>query len=275
MSEYNTVRNLALVTTLLVAGVMVVPLHAAETEKPPVELPGGEFRTVVPLEEGKDSVLVEPFAMDRMPVTNAEFLAFVKADSAWQKGNVPALFASSEYLQNWQSATSLGEAVLPQQPVTHVSWFAATAYCEAQGGRLPTWYEWEFAAAADQYRKDAREDPAWRQDILAWYSVPSNRALRTVGNEPANAWGIHDLNGLVWEWVEDYSALLVSSDNREQGGADKLKFCGASAISMEQKENYAVLMRVAMLSSMEADYTTRDLGFRCAYDIPNRNRNSK
>ncbi len=206
--------------------------------------------------------------MDRTPVTNAEFLVFVKEDPSWQKGNVPELFAGSEYLQNWQSATSHGEDVLPQQPVTHVSWFAATAYCEAQGGRLPTWYEWEFAAAADTERHDARADGAWRQSILAWYSVPSNRALREVGQEPANAWGLHDLNGLVWEWVEDYSALLVSSDNREQGGADKLKFCGASAISMEQKENYAVLMRVAMLSSLEANYTTRDLGFRCAYDIP-------
>ena len=56
----------------------------------------------------------------------------------------------------------------------------------------------------------------------------------------------------------------MTGDNREQGGADELQFCGAGAITMEEKENYAVLMRVALLSSLEARYTTRNLGFRCA-----------
>ena len=50
------------------------------------------------------------------------------------------------------------------------------------------------------------------------------------------------------------------------GGADKLEFCGAGALAMENKDQYAVLMRVALLSSMEAAYTTRNLGFRCAQD---------
>ena len=51
--------------------------------------------------------------------------------------------------------------------------------------------------------------------------------------------------------------------DREQGGADILQFCGAGAITMEEKENYAVLMRVAMLSALEARHTTRNMGFRC------------
>ena len=85
-----------------------------------------------------------------------------------------------------------------------------------------------------------------------------------VRDGPANYYGIFDIHGLVWEWVDDFNAFLVTGDNREQGGADKLQFCGAGAITMEQKENYAVLMRVAMLSSLEARYTTRNMGFRCA-----------
>ena len=56
----------------------------------------------------------------------------------------------------------------------------------------------------------------------------------------------------------------MSSDNRNQGDADKSKFCGAGALSMDDRENYAVLMRVAMLSSLDADDTTTNLGFRCA-----------
>ena len=151
--------------------------------------------------------------------------------------------------------------------MVNVSWFAAQAYCEAQGARLPTWTEWEYAAAADETRADARKDPAWRERILAWYSRPSNQGLADVGQGPADVNGVQDLHGLVWEWVDDYAAMLVSPDNRDQGNPDKLQFCGAGALSMDDRENYAVLMRVAMLSALQAEDTTGNLGFRCARDI--------
>ena len=62
--------------------------------------------------------------------------------------------------------------------------------------------------------------------------------------------------------------MLVSADNRDQGDPDNLKFCGAGALSMDDRENYAVLMRVAMLSALQAEDTTANLGFRCARDLP-------
>ena len=152
--------------------------------------------------------------------------------------------------------------------MTGVSWFAAQAYCEAQGARLPTWLEWEYAAAADETRKDARTDPAWRERILTWYSRPSNAPLASVGSAAANVYGVQDLHGLVWEWTEDYASMLVSGDSREQKSQDRLKFCGAGAIGMDDRENYTVLMRVAMLSALEADDVTSNLGFRCAVSKP-------
>src|SRR3546814_765428 len=103
--------------------------------------------------------------------------------------------------------------------------------------------------------------------ILNWYSQPSNHALPRAGLQTPNAWGVQDLHGLVWEWTDDFSSLLVSRDNRVQGDADNLKFCGAGALSMDDRENYAVLMRVAMLSSLDAGNTTANLGFRCARDV--------
>lgn len=227
-------------------------------------LPGGTFRSVLAYEDAKDGVRVAPFELMRTPVTNAQFLAFVETHPQWRRDRVAGVLAEERYLSHWQDATHLGPAALPDQPAVWVSWFAASAYCESQGARLPYWSEWEYAAAADETRRDARDDPAWRDRILAWYSHPSNEALASVGQQSPNAWGVRDLHGLVWEWTDDYSSLLVSADNRDQGDADKAKFCGAGALSMKDRENYAVLMRVAMLSALEGADATANLGFRCA-----------
>jgi len=229
-------------------------------------LPGGEFRSVLLYEDTGGVVKVAPFDLQRLPVTNAQYLAFVKRHPQWQRGRAPTVFAEPRYLELWRGPLDPGPKATPAQPVVQVSWFAAKAYCETQGARLPTWSEWEYAAAADATRADARSDPAWRERILAWYSVPSGSALPEVGRSPADVHGVKNLHGLVWEWVEDHSAMLVSGDNRDQGDPELLRFCGAGALSMDDRENYAVLMRVAMLSALEADDTTRNLGFRCARD---------
>jgi formylglycine-generating enzyme required for sulfatase activity len=229
-----------------------------------VGLPGGIFTSALQYEDAKSGVRIAPFALRRKPVTNAEFLAFVQQHPQWRRDRVAPVLAETRYLSHWKSATELGPQAQPQQPVVWVSWFAASAYCESIDARLPTWSEWEYAAAADETRKDARKDPAWRERILSWYSRPSNQSLPRAGLQAANAYGVHDLHGLVWEWTDDYSSLLVSGDNRDQGDPDNKKFCGAGALSMNDRENYAVLMRVAMLSSLEGSNATANLGFRCA-----------
>jgi formylglycine-generating enzyme required for sulfatase activity len=231
---------------------------------PYVKLPGGAFRTALKYEDQKNGVRIAPFELMRTPVTNAQFLAFVQAHPRWRRDRVARVFAEDRYLAHWPSPTALSGDVQGKQPVTQVSWFAASAFCESQGARLPTWSEWEYAAAADETRRDARRDPAWRERILSWYSRPSTQALPRAGLQTANAYGVQDLHGLVWEWTDDFSSLLVSGDNRNQGDADNTKFCGAGALSMNDRDNYAVLMRVAMLSSLEAVDTTTNLGFRCA-----------
>jgi formylglycine-generating enzyme required for sulfatase activity len=228
-----------------------------------VPLPGGSFDSVIAADNKSAAAQIKPFQLRIEPVTNAEFLAFVKAHPQWRRDHVAPIFADGQYLSQWASADTLGPTALPNQPVTRVSWFAAQAFCESEQARLPTWYEWEFAAAADAHRPDARSDAAWRDNVLNWYSRPSNTALPSVGGEP-NVYGVRDVNGLVWEWVDDFNALLVSGDNRDQDGADKLRFCGAGAANMQQKENYATLMRVAMLSALKASDTTNSMGFRCA-----------
>ena len=231
-------------------------------------LPGGLFKSVLAYEDARDGVRIAPFALMRRPVTNAEFLAFVQRHPQWRHDRVAGVFAEPRYLSQWAAADTPGPNALPDRPVVWVSWFAASAYCESLGARLPTWNEWEYAAAADETRRDARKDPVWRERILGWYARPSNVTLPRVGLQLPNAYGVQDLHGLVWEWTDDASSLLVDGDNRTQGDPDRGKFCGAGALSMGDREDYAVMMRVAMLSSLEARDTTANMGFRCARSAP-------
>ncbi|MBV6417222.1 MAG: Hercynine oxygenase [Steroidobacteraceae bacterium] len=242
---------------------LLVGAALAATPAFAVDVPGGRFRTVLPPAQGVKEVTVAPFSLDRTPVTNAEFARFVRAQPQWRRDRVARIFADQGYLGHWASADAPG-AALARRPVVQVSWFAASAYCESKGARLPTWHEWEYAAAASDTRRDGRDDPAWKQRILAWYSRPATDPLPEAGSTPANAYGIQDLHGMVWEWVEDVAAMMISGDNREQGDPDMMKFCGSGALTMEEKDNYATLMRIAMLSSMQANYTSATMGFRCA-----------
>jgi formylglycine-generating enzyme required for sulfatase activity len=199
-------------------------------------------------------------------VTVGEFLAFIKARPQWQRDKVPSLFAEKSYLSAWTAPMQPPGETGMSAPVVNVSWFAAKAFCEAEGARLPTWLEWEFAAAADEARTDARADPAWRRRILAWYERPAASRIPSVGGH-ANAYGVSDMHGLVWEWVDDFNALFIAGDSRTQGDPDLLKFCGSGAISIIDRDSYAVLMRIALLSSLAAADTTSSLGFRCARSL--------
>lgn len=241
--------------------IAVAPIVTTAVEY--VVIPAGSITSVLANDASLGATPVGAFAIRATPVTNGEFLSYVKAHRGWQRGRTPTIFADTSYLNGWSSPTLPGEASRTRQPVTSVSWFAAQAFCESEGARLPTWVEWEYVAAADETRTDARSDPAWRARILSWYSRSSSKPLDAVGGA-ANVYGVRDVHGLIWEWVDDFNALLVSADSRNQGDPDKLQFCGAGAISLKDRDNYAVLMRIALLSSLNAADTTNNLGFRCA-----------
>ena len=227
-----------------------------------VIIPPGKLASVIASDADIGPTLIPAFAIRATPVTNEQFLVFVKAHRDWQRGRAPLSFADGTYLHTWRGPLALGIGMNANQPVTNVSWFAAQAFCESEQARLPTWLEWEYVAAADEKVFDARSDPAWRARILSWYSHSSSAPLAGVGGE-MNAYGVRNMHGLVWEWVDDFNALLVSADSRNQGDPDKLQFCGAGAISLKDRDNYAVLMRIALLSSLAATSTTNNLGFRC------------
>lgn len=251
------VRRINPIHGLVVAGLLLSSAaRAADDNNDFVAVRGGSFSSALPAGAGQ-AVYVPAFLMQRHPVTNAEFLMFVTANERWRRGAVPAVLADADYLSHWSGPLEPGPAAEASQPVTRISWFAAAAYCEAQQARLPRWDEWEFAAAASAERPDARGNAAWRQQVLEWYAQPAGAALHPVGRGRTNFYGLNDLHGLVWEWVEDFNSLLPAD-------ADPEKFCGSGAQNLQQKENYAVLMRIALLGSLHGADTGRTLGFRCA-----------
>lgn len=224
----------------------------------------GVYEPLYPPTPEEARIPVPRFLLAVEPVSNEEYAAFVQEHPAWGRG-VARLYADEGYLGDWASSDSPGTTVLPDAPVTRVSWYAARAYCRSVGGRLPTEGEWELAAAASETSWDARKDPQFLARLLAWYGAPTPRVLPAVGGM-ANRWGVRDLHGLVWEWVEDFNASLVDVDPRGSDG--EARFCGGGVVGATAVADYAAFMRLALRASLQADSTVRNLGFRCAWDGP-------
>ncbi|WP_457331987.1 formylglycine-generating enzyme family protein [Rhizobacter sp. P5_C2] len=258
-------RRLACAVLLGAAAVAATPCAAQSPVYIPI--PGGTLSSVLARNADIGPSRIAAFEMRETPVTVSDWQSFVTGHPEWQRGRVARAFADEGYLKDWRTEVDPPPGARASQPITAVSWFAAQAYCETEGARLPTWPEWEYVAAADAGRRDARADPAWRSRILAWYGRPAAHALPDVGGQP-NVYRVRDLHGLVWEWVDDFNALLINPDSRSAEDPDKLQFCGAGAIDLQDRENYAVLMRVALLSSLEAAQSTSSLGLRCVRPLP-------
>jgi formylglycine-generating enzyme required for sulfatase activity len=231
---------------------------------PVVKIPAGSYR---PLYAAEDERLVQvgAFRLMTRPVTNAEFLAFVQRMPAYRRDQLPRVFADERYLGHWDGHSELGSA-RPSQPVTHVSWFAARAFCESKAMRLPTEAEWERVAAASRVRADGTKDTKHREAIMAWYAKPREQ-LPDVPFGPANYFGVHDMHGVAWEWVEDFNNAVAVSDSREQGESAGDRFCGAGVLAAQDATDYATFMRIAMRSALEASYTGALLTFRCALEV--------
>ncbi|MBI1763908.1 MAG: formylglycine-generating enzyme family protein, partial [Acidobacteria bacterium] len=95
------------------------------------------------------------------------------------------------------------------RPVERVSWNDAQQFCQrlsqmtGKQFRLPTEAEWEYAARAGKTTEYSFGDDEKLLDQYAWFSSNSGNQTHTVGQKQRNQFGLYDMYGNVWEWVQD------------------------------------------------------------------------
>ena len=127
---------------MLIAGCALLS-HPATAFSSEVLLPSGSYLPFFSPQSLKDKrssdetikkpVTVKSFWMEIYPVTNGDFLKFVRNNSDWRRSKVSRIFADDSYLKHWKGDLALKSPKDLHRPVTHVSWFAAQAYCESLG----------------------------------------------------------------------------------------------------------------------------------------------
>ncbi|MFO8035908.1 MAG: formylglycine-generating enzyme family protein [Anaerolineales bacterium] len=145
-------------------------------------------------EKTTDSVYVDDVYLDIYEVTNQQYAACVQAGACTEPLN------TTEYTVE----------AYRDHPVIFVTWDMAHAYCRWRGARLPTRAEWEKAAAGE-----LEEVTYYWGDVSPICQVGSRMgsgirpdakiALTTepVGSSPPNAYGLYEMTGGMWEWVQD------------------------------------------------------------------------
>lgn len=251
----------------LALGLMAGAAWAASPVPPDMVLiPAGTYTPLLRTTKDAAQVAVPAFFLDERPVTNADFLAFLTANPKWRRSQLSMHFADASYLEHWNGDISPGPKAPPDAPVVRVSWFAARAYARWVGKRLPTTAEWELAASAGYARADGRNDEVLRRALYAWLARPVPGVHPAVTSMRSDFNGVRGLHGLVWEWVDDFNAAMVTGESRGDTGLERDLFCGAGAVGAKDTTDYAAFMRGALRSSLKANNTTTSLGFRCARD---------
>jgi len=161
---------------------------------------------------------------------------------------------------NPSKATGCGDAC----PVENVSWREVQDFLQRLGAktgksyRLPSEAEWEYACRAGNRNTFCGGDDRAR---LAWFGKAGS-PLHAVGQKEANAWGLHDMNGNVWEWVQDCSHPdFVGAPT--DGSAWTESGCKSRVI-----RGGSWWGKASTRLGLTPDYRAADIGFRVVRDEP-------
>jgi formylglycine-generating enzyme required for sulfatase activity len=220
-------------------------------------------------EEPVHSVTLDAFWMDRTEVTNAQY-ALCAAGGAC---------TPPEYTGSYSLTSYYGDAAYDDYPVIFVNSMDAAAYCAWAGRRLPTEAEWEYAARGgladglypwgDTF--DGTKANFCDVNCASSYAHPDYddgfAETAPVGSYAANGYGLYDMAGNVWEWVNDwyssmYYSITPAINPTGPASGDYLVMRGGSWF------NNGHALRVAYRYGFEL-YLADTVGFRCA-DTPGR-----
>ena len=262
--------------------------NASDVPPPPkgmVLVPAGEFQMGSnDARDRKDAqpistVYVDAFYMDETEVTNTQYKAFLLENPQWQKGRVNAEFVNANYLKHWNGNNY--PSGRSNHPVVYVSWYAAMAYAEWSGKRLPTEAEWEYAARGGLAgKKYPHGNTITLQDANYGWNVGDTTPVRKY---PGNGYKLYDMTGNVSEWcldtykVDFYSTFLRDGVARnplsEANSVDKLmdNFTEVNRLVPRVLRggtwvNPAYFVRVACRDGVLPWFTFYSYGFRCVRD---------
>lgn len=188
-----------------------------------IDLSGGQVRLSDRRSERAWLEEVAPFAIAECPVTVAlyDFANDVDADV----GGLPVVdvtwWDAARFCNALSTCRGLAPVYVIDEPGERVEWSSA-----ADGYRLPTEAEWEYACRA------GTSGPRYGElDDIAWYRGNSGERLREVCGKAPNSWGLYDTLGLVWEWCWDvYDPQVYGTYRVLRGGGwfDEHWSCRAS-----------------------------------------------
>jgi formylglycine-generating enzyme required for sulfatase activity len=199
----TTMKSLALTVTAA-ALLCASPLFAQAPLSEMVAIPAGPF--TMGTNEGPEDekpaheVTLAAYTIDRFPVTNAQYAAFLNDVPA---SNIPRLYdiEDPDARIHRRAGRWTADTGYESHPAVEVSWSGAVEYCKARGKRLPTEAEWEKAARGN----DARRYP-WGSELPdARHARFESRFNETapVDAHPAGAspYGVREMAGNAWQWV--------------------------------------------------------------------------
>ena len=255
-------------------------------------IPAGTFIMGSPIsevgrydDETQHQVTLSAFKMSKYETTNAQFAAFLNAKNIGSNGLyaagaypkqtlIYASKASYDFGLQYTNSQWVPVAGFGNNPVINVTWYGATEFATFVGGRLPTEAEWEYACRANTTTTfntgncltDAQANYNWSEPYYnTCINTTSNypRKTQAVGKYAANAFGLYDMHGNVWEWCNDwhgnYSITAQTNPKGAISGSYRVFRGGGWSTSS------AEYCRSAFRNNYYPSYDSDSVGFRIVF----------